>query len=287
MDAITLQPAAGAHGEITGILLVRACHESQGNPRRKILIPDSAHGTNPATAAIAGYTVENLKSNAKGMVDLDALEPQVTEDAPRSCSPTQPPSASTRATFTHRRNPAPQGRAALYGWRQHERPLRQNSARRQRRGRDAPEPAQDLLHPTRRRRPRLRPGRLQENSRTVLAHPGPSPKTRRHARFRIQPPPVHRPRARLLRQLGMHVRALAYILANGPDGLRQTTEDAVLNANYIREKLEGIYELPYKTQTLARGRFQRPHQQPRASRPATSPSASSTTASTPTRSRSR
>jgi glycine dehydrogenase subunit 2 len=53
MDAITLQPAAGAHGEFTGILLVRAWHESQGNPRKKILIPDSAHGTNPATAPSA------------------------------------------------------------------------------------------------------------------------------------------------------------------------------------------------------------------------------------------
>ena len=61
MEAITLQPAAGAHGEFTGILLVRAWHESQGNPRRKVLIPDSAHGTNPATAAICGYSVENLK----------------------------------------------------------------------------------------------------------------------------------------------------------------------------------------------------------------------------------
>ena len=66
MDAITLQPAAGAHGEFTGILLVRAYLESKGNPRKKILIPDSAHGTNPATAAMCGYTVENLKSNADG-----------------------------------------------------------------------------------------------------------------------------------------------------------------------------------------------------------------------------
>src|SRR5512142_1694832 len=80
MDAITLQPAAGAHGELTGILLIRAYLESQGNPRKKILIPDSAHGTNPATAAIAGYEVENIKSNAQGMVDLDALRGQVTED---------------------------------------------------------------------------------------------------------------------------------------------------------------------------------------------------------------
>ena len=66
MDAITLQPAAGAHGELTGILMIRPIWNRAGNPRKKILIPDSAHGTNPATAAIAGYEVENLKSNAAG-----------------------------------------------------------------------------------------------------------------------------------------------------------------------------------------------------------------------------
>ena len=80
MDAITLQPAAGAHGELTGILLVRACLESRGNPRKKILIPDSAHGTNPATAAMAGYQVENLRSNQQGEVELSALEAQMNQD---------------------------------------------------------------------------------------------------------------------------------------------------------------------------------------------------------------
>src|SRR3984893_13780813 len=80
MDTITLQPAAGAHGEFTGILLVRAYHESKGNPRKKILIPDSAHGTNPATAAVCGYEVANLKSNAQGMVDIAELERMVDED---------------------------------------------------------------------------------------------------------------------------------------------------------------------------------------------------------------
>ncbi len=83
MDAITLQPAAGAHGEFTGILLVRAYHESRGNARKKILIPDSAHGTNPATAAVVGYQVANLKSNAQGMVDIAELERMVDEDRPR------------------------------------------------------------------------------------------------------------------------------------------------------------------------------------------------------------
>src|SRR6202007_2928695 len=80
MDAITLQPAAGAHGEFTGILLTRAYHQSKGNPRRKVIIPDSAHGTNPATAPICGYQVENLRSNSLGMVDVAQLEQIVTDD---------------------------------------------------------------------------------------------------------------------------------------------------------------------------------------------------------------
>src|SRR5437762_11262680 len=80
MDAITLQPAAGAHGEFTGLLMVRAHHESKGSPRKKVLIPDSAHGTNPATAAMVGYAVENLKSNSKGMVEIAALQSQMNED---------------------------------------------------------------------------------------------------------------------------------------------------------------------------------------------------------------
>src|SRR5258708_30467815 len=80
MDAITLQPRAGGGGEMTGILLMHAFLQSKGNPRKKILIPDSAHGTNPATAAICGYAVENLKSNNHGMVDISALASQMNED---------------------------------------------------------------------------------------------------------------------------------------------------------------------------------------------------------------
>src|SRR5712672_1383803 len=80
MDAITLQPAAGAHGELTGLLLIRAYLQKQGNSRKKVLIPDSAHGTNPATAVIAGYEVQNIKSNSEGQVDLAKLREQVTED---------------------------------------------------------------------------------------------------------------------------------------------------------------------------------------------------------------
>src|SRR5438132_1708974 len=80
MDAITLQPAAGAHGELTGLLMVRAYQQSKGNPRKKILIPDSAHGTNPATAAMVGYDVEKMQSNARGMVDVAALAAQMNDE---------------------------------------------------------------------------------------------------------------------------------------------------------------------------------------------------------------
>src|SRR6202044_2996849 len=80
MEAITLQPAAGAHGEFTGILLARAYHQAKGNARKNVIIPDSAHGTNPATAAICGYDVVNFKSNAKGGIDVEALAQAVNED---------------------------------------------------------------------------------------------------------------------------------------------------------------------------------------------------------------
>ena len=79
MDAVTLQPAAGAHGELTGMLVVRAYHEDRGDPRETVVIPDSAHGTNPASAAMAGYRTVVVPSNAQGCVDLKALAEVVDE----------------------------------------------------------------------------------------------------------------------------------------------------------------------------------------------------------------
>ena len=74
MARITFQPAAGAHGEFTGLLLIKAYHESRGDlQRKKIIVPDSAHGTNPASAAMAGFSVVNLPSTEDGLVDLEAL----------------------------------------------------------------------------------------------------------------------------------------------------------------------------------------------------------------------
>jgi glycine dehydrogenase subunit 2 len=81
MDATSLQPAAGSHGEFTGVLLIKAYHEARGDYKRtKIIVPDAAHGTNPASAAMAGFTVVNIPSNTNGCVDLDILRQVVGDD---------------------------------------------------------------------------------------------------------------------------------------------------------------------------------------------------------------
>ena len=78
--ATTLQPAAGAHGELCGLMMIRAYHELKGNPRKKVLIPDSAHGTNPASSALCGYEVVQLKSNKDGIVDPAAVAAVLDND---------------------------------------------------------------------------------------------------------------------------------------------------------------------------------------------------------------
>ena len=81
MDAMTFQPAAGAHGEYTGLLLIKKYHELRGDTKRsKIIIPDSAHGTNPASAAMVGYGVINIPSNAQGCVDMEALKAACSDE---------------------------------------------------------------------------------------------------------------------------------------------------------------------------------------------------------------
>ena len=104
MDAMTFQPAAGAHGEYTGVLLIKAYHQSRGDTaRNKIIVPDSAHGTNPATAAMAGFKVVNVPSGEDGCVDLEALRKAVGPDTAglmrASCSPTPTRWACLTRTF--------------------------------------------------------------------------------------------------------------------------------------------------------------------------------------------
>ncbi|MGO8757306.1 MAG: aminomethyl-transferring glycine dehydrogenase subunit GcvPB [Terracidiphilus sp.] len=252
MDAITLQPAAGAHGEFTGILLARAWHESRGNPRKRILIPDSAHGTNPATAAICGYAVENLKSNAEGGIDLDALARQVDEET-AALMLTNPSTLggfesqiAKIAEILHAKG------ALLYmdG-------ANMNALVGKARPGDF---GVDVMHLNLHKTFSTPHGGGGPGSGPVACKKFLEPflplpvlvQNENRTKYRWEydrPQSVGRVRA-FYGNTGMFIRALAYILANGPDGLRQTTEDAVLNANYIRKKLEDVYELPYQTASM-------------------------------------
>ena len=263
MDAITLQPAAGAHGEFTGILLVRAWHESQGNPRRKIIIPDSAHGTNPATAAICGYTVENLKSNAEGGIDLEALAAQVDYET-AALMLTNPSTIGVFESQIARIAEILHAKGALL----YMDGANMNALVGKARPGDF---GVDVMHLNLHKTFSTPhggggPGSGPVACKAFLEPFLPIPVLVRTAGTKgpgtegletagdlhwnyDRPQSIGRVRA-FYGNTGMFIRALAYILANGPDGLRQTTEDAVLNANYIRSKLEDLYELPYKTASM-------------------------------------
>jgi glycine dehydrogenase subunit 2 len=251
MESITLQPAAGAHGEFTGILLTRAYHQSQGNPRRKVLIPDSAHGTNPATAAICGYQVENLRSNQHGMVDIEQLAKQV-DDQTAALMLTNPSTIGVFESEIHKIADVLHAKGAL---------LYMDGANMNALcGKTRPgDFGVDVMHLNLHKTFSTPhggggPGSGPVACKKILEPFLPTPVVRENSDGTLRldydrPHSVGRVRM-FYGNFGMFVRALAYILANGPDGLRQTTEDAVLNANYIRKKLEGYYELPYKTPSM-------------------------------------
>ena len=251
MDAITLQPAAGAHGELTGLLMVRGYQESKGTTRKKILVPDSAHGTNPATAAMVGYAVENLKSNSQGMVDIAALSGQMNQDV-AALMLTNP---NTLGIFEQE---IEQIAAILHakGGLLYMDGANMNALVGKVRPGDF---GVDLMHlnlhktfstPHGGGGPGSGPVAVKNILGPFLPKPVLITKPDGTLGFEYdRPQSVGRVRA-FYGNFGMFVRALAYILANGPDGLRQTTEDAVLNANYIRKGLEGAYDLPYSTPTM-------------------------------------
>ncbi|MCL2661448.1 MAG: aminomethyl-transferring glycine dehydrogenase subunit GcvPB [Acidobacteriaceae bacterium] len=254
MDAITLQPAAGAHGEFTGILMARAWHEHQDNARKTILIPDSAHGTNPATAATAGYQTQNLRSNAKGMVDLAELERLVNEDT-AALMLTNPSTIGVFENEIHKIADILHARGALL----YMDGANMNALVGKARPGDF---GVDVMHLNLHKTFSTPHGGGGPGSGPVACKrflepflPTPVLATKSDGANRIltldydRPLSIGRVRA-WYGNFGMFVRALAYILANGPDGLRQTTEDAVLNANYLRAKLEGVFDLPFKTESM-------------------------------------
>ncbi|HZS34010.1 MAG TPA: aminomethyl-transferring glycine dehydrogenase subunit GcvPB [Methylomirabilota bacterium] len=246
MDATSLQPAAGAQGELTGILMIRAFHlDREGRPRRKVLVPDSAHGTNPASTAIAGYTTVQIKSEAGGEVDLLDLERHLDEDV-AALMITLPNTLGLFESRVLEITELCHARGAQ---------VYMDGAN-----------LNALLG-------LVRPGDLGFDVVHMNLHktfttphggggPGAGPVAFKAHLAPFMPVPAvvrdgsawrfdeKRPRSigkvhAFWGNFGMHVRAYAYIRTMGPDGLRAVSENAILNANYIRARLLPHYDLPY------------------------------------------
>jgi glycine dehydrogenase subunit 2 len=252
MPGVAMSPKAGAHGELCGILAIRAALEARGDARSVVLVPESAHGTNPATAAFAGYKVEDIPATAAGRVDLDALKARLGPDV-AAVMITNP---NTCGLFE------PQMKAIS----------------------DAVHAAGALVYCDGANFNaivgRVRPGDLGIDAMHINLHktfstphggggPGSGPVVMSQALLPFAPLPyvvktddggyrlVEEETAhaegsnsfgRMVAfhgQMGMFTRALAYILSHGADGLRQVAEDAVLNANYILRSLEDVLDAPF------------------------------------------
>jgi glycine dehydrogenase subunit 2 len=259
MHGVAMTPKAGAHGELCGILCIRAALEARGDARQVILVPESAHGTNPATAAFAGYRVEDIPATAEGRVDLEALKARLGPDV-----------AAVMIT-----NPNTCG---LF-----ERDMKAIS--------DAVHAAGAFVYCDGANFNaivgKVRPGDLGVDAMHINLHktfstphggggPGSGPVVLSEALAPYGPLPytartkdgvvhlVEEEDAEAFSaehfggkmasfgrmsafhgQMGMFTRALTYILSHGADGLKQVAEDAVLNANYILRSLDDVLDAPF------------------------------------------
>jgi glycine dehydrogenase subunit 2 len=250
MDRFTLQPAAGAQGETVGIMMVRAYHRERGDPRQVVLIPDSAHGTNPASAVLAGYRVEQVPSDARGCIDLQALKRRVREDIavlmltnPNTLGVFESEIEEVARTLHAKGALLYMDGANLNAFVGIARP-----------GDMGVDVHHVNLHKTFSTPhggggPGAGPVGVKAHLEPYLPAPTVEKEEERYRLHHDRPKSIGRVRA-FHGNFGMLVRAYAYILALGPQGLRRMSETAVLNANYVRHKLEGTYHLPYPEPSL-------------------------------------
>lgn len=250
MDAFTLHPAAGAHGELTGMMLIRAALEARGDARKYVLIPDSAHGTNPSSAHICGYSVKEIKSNEKGMVDVESLEAAMTDEV-AALMVTNPNTLGVFesdicriAEIVHAKG----GFVYMDG-------ANMNALTGIVRPGDM---GIDVLHlnlhktfstPHGGGGPGSGPVGVKKELVPFLPVPVITDRGGRLALEFDRPATIGRVRS-YFGNFSIIVRALCYVLTHGPKGVREIAEFAVLNANYIRKCLEGDYHLKYTTPSM-------------------------------------
>jgi len=250
MEAFSLQPSAGAQGESVGMMLIRACLEERGDPRKIVLMPDSAHGTNPSSAHICGYRVQEIKSNEQGTVDVNDFARTMTEDV-AALMITNPNTLGVFeadikkiAEIVHSKG----GFVYMDG-------ANMNALLGICRPGDMDV---DVIH-------------LNLHKTFSTPHGGGGPGSgpvgvKRELEPYLPVPVIEKgenqyylnfDRPKTIGRVRSHygnflvvLKALAYILSLGPKGLREVSEIAVLNSNYIRKNLEKEYHLEYKAPTL-------------------------------------
>jgi Glycine cleavage system protein P (pyridoxal-binding), C-terminal domain len=247
MDAMTLQPAAGAHGEWTGLTIIKAFHEANHDTRRtKVIIPDTAHGTNPASASVAGFDAVTVKSDENGLVDLEDLK-RVADDQTAALMLTNP---NTLGLFeTHIQEIAEIVHAA--GGKVYYDGANMNAIMGLTRPGDM---GYDVVHINLHKtftgpHGGGGPGSGPVGVKKELAAYLPKPVIIRHKDGSYgfdydRPQSIGRVKA-FYGNFGINVRAYAYIRTMGPEGLRQVSRDAVLNANYLKKKLSEDFEMPF------------------------------------------
>jgi len=246
--AITLQPAAGAHGELTGMLMVRAYHEARGNSRKKVLIPDTAHGTNPASAALAGYDVVPIASD--GILSAQTVAEAMDEEV-AALMITNPNTLGLFEGEIREICEAVHAKGALVYCDGANLNALMGIARPGDMGIDV---MHFNLHKTfSTPHGGGGPGSGPVGVSAELAPFLPTPTiVRQGDRYGLdyeRPRSIGRMKA-FSGHFGIMVRAYAYILSMGGEGLRQASEMAVLNANYVRARLEGSYHLPHTARSL-------------------------------------
>ena len=252
MHGVAMAPKAGAHGELCGMLCIKAALEARGEDRKVVLVPESAHGTNPATAAFAGFSVEDIPATPEGRVDVAALKARLGPDVaavmitnPNTCGLFEP-ELKTISDAVH----AAGGYVYCDG-------ANFNAIVGKVRPGDLGVDAMHInLHKTFSTPhggggPGSGPVVLSE----ALAPFGPIPYAARYAdgSFKlveeetagVEHPDTFGRMTAFHGQMGMFTRALSYIMSHGADGLKQVAEDAVLNANYILRSLEDTLEAPF------------------------------------------
>ena len=250
MDAFTLFPAAGAHGELTGMMIIRAYHESKKEPRKKVLIPDSAHGTNPASAHFSGYEIEEIPSNEKGTVDVKKLKEKLNEDV-AALMVTNPNTLGVFENEIFEISEILHSKGAL---------LYMDGANLNALlGISRPrEMGVDVIHlnlhktfstPHGGGGPGSGPVGVREKLIDFLPFPIIQRKNGKYFLDYDRPKSIGRIRA-FYGNFLVVIKALAYILSIGAKGLKKVSQIAVLNSNYIRKSLEKFYYLPYKSPTL-------------------------------------